>query len=233
MVLIDPGHGGEDLGAETIYKIENTNRYKKIYEKDFTLIVAKKIGSELSKFQNVYYTRTIDREVGLDERAEIADKVNADIFISIHFNSHYNSNAHGLETYFLSNKRNSAVEKIESIENKDLHGKDLLAHKILIDLIVNRTTKDSKELAHDIHINLAKKTARKFKLKDRGIRGGLFYVLAMSKRPAVLLEVGFISNPKELKLLMSESFLNDYAQSVVKGIRKFLVKKGLEGPSLF
>ena len=226
-VLLDPGHGGEDLGA--IGKLGK----KKVSEKDLALVLAKKIASKISKKHRVYLTRSYDKTITLEKRAEIAEKLSADIFISIHVNASTRKAAHGFESYYLDHHKDAAVKKIESIENRYLKGEELVVHQILTDLIVDRTTKSSRKLAMSIHKRFQRGIKRKFKVKDRGLRPGLFYVLALTKRPAVLLEIGFISNQKELKKLMSPKFQNEYASNVAKGIMAYLKVLKKEKPPLF
>lgn len=226
-ILLDPGHGGEDEGAQGIHG------KGKVSEKDISLILAKKIASNISKKHRVYLTRTYDKTVTLEKRAEIAEKLSVDLFISIHVNASTSSEAHGFETYYLDHHKDAAVKKIESVENRNLKGQELVVHQILTDLIVDRTSKSSRLLANHIHKSFQKGIQRKYKVKDRGLRPGLFYVLALTKRPAVLLEIGFITNPSEVQKLVSEKFQNEYAKNVAKGIMAYLQVLKKEKPPLF
>lgn len=237
-ILIDPGHGGEENGATSYVWWRNSKgkKYKHyVYEKDLTLKYAKLMAEELKRSTkyNVYLTRTLDRTVTLEERAETAEKVKADLFISIHFNSSKSRHSHGFETFYLSNHKDDAVKKVEHIENRGLMGEELVVNQILIDLIVERTTKNSKELATNIHNKLSRVIPANFKLKDRGMKPGLFYVLALSKRPAVLLETGFMSNPHELQQMLKSSFRNAYAKAVVSGIQGYIEGLKKKNPALF
>lgn len=223
VILIDPGHGGKELGAvSTIIKLDKKGKkYKqKVYEKDLTLRLAKYVQKKLMNKFSVYLTRSVDRTVSLDDRANMADTVKADLFISIHFNSATEPDYHGFETYYLDNHDEKAIKKVESIENSDTTGEDKVINQILIDLVIGKTVKSSKKLAGLIHGRLAQKMKR-HKRKDRGIKPGLFYVLALSKRPGVLIEAGFMSNPKEIFKVQSSRYLNDYAQGIADGILKF------------
>lgn len=230
-VLIDPGHGGEDRGAVTLY--HDGKVLREIHEKDLTLEISKKIYSKLrEKKYQVYLTRSIDRDVSLEKRAELAEKVKADLFISVHMNSSTTSESHGFETYYLDNHSNVAVKKVEDVENKNLDGDQLIIHQILTDLVVEKTVVSSKSLANLIHLEL-KSNLKSFQIKDRGHKAGLFYVLALSKRPAVLLEVGFLSNPKELEKLSGESFQKKYSEAVVRGIEKYFYTGSTQKTSFF
>lgn len=233
VVLIDPGHGGSELGA--VAKLTKVNSKGKsytrqIFEKDLSLRLAKKVKKILDPEFTVYLTRSIDRKVSLQERADLADTVKADIFISIHFNASTSTSSHGFETYYLDNHQDKVITKVEAIENKDLEGEDKIINKILIDLVIAKTAPSSKKLATFIHENLDKKISKRFKMKNRKIKPGLFYVLALSKRPGVLIEGGFITNQNELMKLNSDEYLDQYALSIAQGIVEYyktLPKKDL------
>jgi len=216
VVLLDPGHGGEETGA-----IGSLDKGRKVYEKDLSLRLAHKIKKHLEKHATVYLTRSIDRTVGLQERADMAEKLRADLFISIHFNSSSDVKAHGFETYYLDNNNDAAVKKVEKQENLSLSGEEQVVHQILVDLTIQQTVVASKALAQAVHGEL-RSFMKPVGLTDRGIRAGLFYVLALSKRPGLLLEAGFVSNLKELKTIQQEEFMERYAQAVAQGIRKVL-----------
>lgn len=218
VVLLDPGHGGEETGA-----VGKLNRSRQVHEKDLALRLAHKIKKYLEKDATVFLTRSIDRTVTLQERADMADKVKADLFISIHFNSSTDKKAHGFETYYLDNNKDAAVKKVEKQENYSLKGEDLVVHQILIDLTIQQTVKASRALAQAVHGRL-RGHLKPVGITDRGVKAGLFYVLALSKRPGLLLEAGFMSNEKELKSVQQEEFLERYAQGVAQGIRDHLRK---------
>ncbi|MCK5073741.1 MAG: N-acetylmuramoyl-L-alanine amidase [Bacteriovoracaceae bacterium] len=227
-ILLDPGHGGEDRGAtrKITYKVNGKKRVKYYFEKDLVLPYARKIQEKLRKKKyTVHLTRSLDRTISLEKRAEIAEKVKADLFISIHMNSNFSSVSKGVETYYLDNHNDVAVKKVEEVENVGLAGGDLIVRQIITDLIVERTVKNSKNLALNIHYHLSKRVIKKFKMKDRKVRAGLFYVLALSKRPGVLLEVGFLSNSSDLKKILDPRFQDAYATAVVRGIDDYLKNK--------
>jgi len=220
IILLDPGHGGEDKGAKAI------TTKGEIMEKDLSLKLSQKIFEKLKRMgHTVVLSRSLDRTVTLDERAQMAEKLSADIFISIHFNSSTTPLSAGFETYYLDNHSDVAVKKVEQAENNSgLSGDALIIHQIITDLVVDRTVKTSRELAGLIHTKI-KGALGPHKMKDRGVRPGLFYVLALAKRPGLLLEVGFISNPKELQKMSSDHFQDDYAQAVANGINQFFGTK--------
>jgi N-acetylmuramoyl-L-alanine amidase len=219
-ILIDPGHGGDDLGAQARGK---TGRI--YFEKDITLEISQKIYNLLKKKHTVYLTRSIDRTVSLAERAEVAEKIKADLFISIHMNSTTEHLSHGIETYYLDNHKNAAVNKIEKVENAQMPGKsdeDHIVGQILADLVVEKTVVSSKRLAQAVHSSLRQNLVSAYTVHDRGVKAGLFYVLALAKRPAILIECGFISNNPELRRLLNPLFQQHFAKAVASGIEKFV-----------
>lgn len=231
-ILIDPGHGGEDDGARARYYY-GKKQWRLVREKDIALSLSKKIHEELGKRSfNTYLTRSVDRSVSLAERAELAEKIKADLFISVHINSSEGNTPRGFETYYLDNHEDSAIKKVEQVENKDLTGKELIVNKILTDLVIQRTVKSSKGLATSIHSRIQRLVGKKYKLKDRGVKPGLFYVLALTKRPAILLEVGFLSNSRELRKLLDSKFQRSYAQAVARGISDYIKKQTKSEPAL-
>jgi N-acetylmuramoyl-L-alanine amidase len=218
VVLIDPGHGGEESGAVGHLDAKRTRR---VFEKDLSLRLSKKIKEELSKSTTAYLTRSVDRAVSLQERADLADIVKADLFLSIHFNSSTNAKSHGFELYYLDNNSNVAANKVERSENLNLKGEELIVNQILVDLVVQQTVHHSKELARLVHEKV-KPTLKLSKIDDRGIKPGLFYVLALSKRPGLLVEVGFVSNPDELHKVNEEKFMNNLAKAISSGVMSFI-----------
>jgi N-acetylmuramoyl-L-alanine amidase len=218
-ILIDPGHGGEDDGAKAMHLINKEEIL--IKEKDLSLKISLKLQEILSKKYNVFLTRSIDRTVTLPERAQIAEKLKADLFISIHINSAPDKNSFGFETYYLDNNNDVAVKKVERTENIQSKGEEVV-QQILVDLVIDQTVKTSKPLAVMVHSEVRKKVGGKYKIPSRGIKPGLFYVLALSKRPGLLLEAGFISTLKERQRMLSENFQWDYARAVASGIDQFI-----------
>ena len=218
-ILLDPGHGGEETGAKT-------KGVKSVYEKDIALDISRKVHRHLKKMgHRVWLTRSIDRTVTLQERAELAEKLAPDIYISVHVNSSTNPGARGFETYYLDNHNNAAVKKLEKSENVGPAGGDLLTNQILRDLLIERTVDTSRPLAASIHREIRRSVGKTFGISDRGVRPGLFYILALAKRPAVLLEVGFLSNSKELKKILNPHFQEKYALAVARGVERYIKRR--------
>ena len=215
VILIDPGHGGDDTGAKSSGK-------RIVLEKDLTLDIAKKIQKHLQKSHTAFLTRSINRTVTLNERSELAEKVKADLFISVHINSGTNTTGHGFETCYLDNHDNVANKKVETVENESFGLQDKLVNQILIDLVIQQTVSQSKKLAQMIHSSIDQNVAGVYKLENRGVKPGLFYVLALSKRPGVLIEVGFLSNREELSKMLNPAFQEKMAISISQAIEKYL-----------
>jgi N-acetylmuramoyl-L-alanine amidase len=224
-IVIDPGHGGDDHGAKRFLKL--CKKKVLIAEKNLALDLAKKIKKRLEPTHKVYLTRTVDREVSLMDRASIAEKLQADLFISVHINASSKKKPRGFETYYLDNHKDSAVKKVEELENNTgtFEGEELIIRQILTELLISKTVDTSKALARSIHGQVHKQVGRPYKMINRGVKPGLFFVLALAKRPAVLLEVGFLSNSKELKRMLSSEFQDRYAQAVADGINQYLKTK--------
>lgn len=230
-VLIDPGHGGEDCGAKA--KVWKKKKLKVVCEKDIALKIAKKLKKFINetKRHRAYLTRTLDTTITLQKRADMADIIKADIFISIHLNAATDKSSNGFETYYLNNHKDAAITKIENVENRDLHGKEVVINNILTDLVVERVAPESKKLGDNVHTELSKLLTKNYKMKDRGLKPGLFYVLALSKRPSILLEAGFLTNNSEASLVLDNWFHHLYAKYAAKGIISYL--DSISGPNLF
>jgi len=218
VILLDPGHGGEESGAVGSYVSSKKN---KVFEKDLSLRLGLKLKEYLSQSTTTYMTRSLDRGVSLQERADLADLVKADLFISIHFNSSTNSQSHGFEIYYLDNNSNVANAKVEKAENQNLKGEELIINQILVDLVVQQTVTHSKKLAAYVQ-KAVRPVLKNYSIDDRGIKPGLFYVLALSKRPGLLIEVGFMSNEKELKKIQQDKFLDQLAKKISQGLLNYI-----------
>jgi N-acetylmuramoyl-L-alanine amidase len=226
-ILIDPGHGGEENGA--VSTIDGTR------EKDLALELSMLIRNHLLSDYHVYLTRTGDQTLALDERSNTAQKIGADLFISVHLNSSESSMSNGFETFYLSNNLDEATKKVVRVENgehshpMEKSGElDALTGEILAEIVVSENIPESKKLGEMVHKSIGKRISRDFVIKDRGLKPGLFYVLAMTKIPGILLEVGFLSSKHDLGLVKSKKFLNSYARGVAEGIKAYFMnsKKG-------
>ncbi|MCQ2192780.1 MAG: N-acetylmuramoyl-L-alanine amidase [Paludibacteraceae bacterium] len=220
VIVIDAGHGGKDNGA---------SGKKKLKEKDINLSVALKLGEQLEKVSNVkvYYTRKTDVFVPLDDRAQFANNLNANLFISIHTNASENRDAQGTEVYSFSTSssdiamRENAVMELEENYKKKYDGFDPNSSESYIqwDLVSSDFgfSGQSKELANTISKQLTKYSG----LKSRGIHQAGFWVLKYSKMPGVLVEVGYVSNLEEEKFLRKETSHQKLATAIYKAVVQY------------
>jgi N-acetylmuramoyl-L-alanine amidase len=214
-VVIDPGHGGENVGAAG---------EAGTLEKDIALAIARKLRAELvnARGLQVFLTRDRDVEVGLDERTAIANNYKADLFVSIHANASRARGAKGSEVYFLSYQASDDesrwVAQMEGAAEPIAHapaGSDLAL--ILWDMAQAEHLEESSALASRIQEELAVVTGS----EGRGVKQAPFRVLVGATMPAVLVEVAFISNPAEEKLLASDAYQSKIAASLARGIERF------------
>jgi len=203
-VVIDPGHGGKDPGC---------HGHKSTNEKDVTLAIALKLGKYIKEaypFISVIYTRKTDVFVELNERAQIANRNKADLFICIHANAGAEA-AYGAETYVLGLHKTEAQRKIAERENSAIQLEDDGGEKykdfdMSVDAIIGRQLQLSVFLDHSIvFASKIQSSMKKIGRRDRGVKQAGFLVLYKTTMPSVLIETGFLSNKKE------ELFLRDTA----------------------
>ncbi|NIN01891.1 MAG: hypothetical protein GTO24_28470 [candidate division Zixibacteria bacterium] len=221
VIVIDPGHGGEDFGAVGKSGLS---------EKEVTLDVARRLRDLLEKEKGLQVVLTRERDVlvSLEERAQTANRNDADLFISIHTNSSKKRAVRGSETFFLASAETDEARAVAALENssirfdypdeEDLNLDDL--NFILMDLIQNEYLKESSDLAAMVEKNFQKRLP----IPSRGVSQAGFVVLNKAYMPAVLVEVGFISNKKDEKMLKKSSFRQDVAQSLYQSIKEFKKK---------
>ncbi len=218
IIVIDPGHGGEDPGAIGFYNNQ---------EKNVNLSIAKFLKEKLETDNDfvVFLTRQEDIFVPLVKRTEFANSKNADLFISIHCNASEKKSKtdYGFEIYFLSEMATDpdavATEKLENEVVKFEKQTEELnkLQKILWSMIVNEFINESSKLCSLIGQEVIQRTNQNY----RGVKQAGFYVLRGAQMPAVLVECGFISHPKEeLKLIMPE-FQKLIADGIYAGIKRY------------
>jgi N-acetylmuramoyl-L-alanine amidase len=219
-VVIDAGHGGHDPGAVGP---------SGLYEKNVVLDIAMRVREIMKKdypFYNVILTRDSDVFIPLPERAEIANRNSADLFVSIHANSSTNHKARGIETYLLNWSNDAEALKVAARENA-ISLKKMKQMKGELGVILASLERESKrdesvKVAGSIQNSLASSVGQKYpEVNDLGVKQALFYVLVGAKMPSTLVEVSFISNPKEEKLLADESYRQFLARSIADGIHKY------------
>jgi N-acetylmuramoyl-L-alanine amidase len=220
VVVIDPGHGGEEVGAKGP---------KGSLEKDVTLSIARKLKAALTNSlgHQVFLTRDKDEDVGLDQRAAIANNFKADLFVSIHANASRARGASGSEVYFLayqasdddSRRVAQAEGEIATTTASAGGGGDLAL--ILWDMAQAEHLEESSSLASRIQEELADVTGS----EGRGVKQAPFRVLVGAAMPAVLVEVAFISHPDEEKLLTSDTYQAKLAAGLMRGIRRYELER--------
>ncbi len=215
-VVIDPGHGGDDVGAKGPGGA---------LEKDVTLAIARKVRAAVANSLGVqaFLTRDRDQEVALDERAAFANNYKSDIFISIHANASRAQGVRGSEVYFLSYQASDdESRRVAALEGGEVPviasappSSDVAL--ILWDMAQAEHLEESSTLASRIQDELAEVTGS----ERRGVKQAPFRVLVGAAMPAVLVEVAFISNSEEEKLLVSDAYQSKIAAAVVRGIARY------------
>lgn len=218
-VVIDAGHGGRDPGATG----PGGTR-----EKDVALSVAKKLGGYIEEHLpeiNVVYTREDDSFVGLEERGSIANEAEGDLFISLHANASSNRRAQGTEVYFLGQaKTEEALEvmkrenRVVRFEDEDERSEELSEQQLLIYELTNSGYLASSEVFSGKIDRQFSERARRI---SRGVKQAPFIVLYHASMPAVLVEMGFISNPQEEQFLKSEYGQAIIASAIFRSVRAY------------
>jgi N-acetylmuramoyl-L-alanine amidase len=221
LIVVDAGHGGKDHGAKGA---------RGTHEKNINLTIARHVKTILvNRFKyRVVMTRKDDTFIPLKERSEIANNRNAELFISIHANAAKRKSAHGIETYFLGRANNDRALATAARENGALvySVKDDKVQQILASLITNTKINGSSRLAGTVQDNLFRSSRKKFReLKNLGVKEGPFYVLHGANMPSILVEVGFLTNRKEARMLAKPDYLYRLASSIAEGIHKYLQDK--------
>ena len=214
-IVLDPGHGGKDPGAIGAGGIA---------EKDIVLSVARKLARKLKAELGVQVvlTRHDDRFVPLEERTALANSENADLFISLHVNASLNSEASGIETYYLDNTTDEAAIRLAARENRTSRRNISDLQFILSDMMQNMKLEDSITLAHRLQGALVGGMAKVMgEVKDLGVKKALFHVLVGARMPSVLVEMFFISNRVEERAMSQDSHQDAMVEALYEGIQKF------------
>ncbi len=219
-VVIDPGHGGKDPG--TVYP-------GGIMEKDIVLKLAKILALKTEKDLEceALLTRVDDTFIPLERRTAFANMKKGDLFISLHINAHKQAGIHGIETYFLNMATDERAVLVAARENATSEKNISDLQTILNDLMLNTRISESSKLAYEVQqgmINRLKKSQQG--VKSLGVKQAPFYVLIGAEMPAVLVEIGFITNPTERGRLMSKSYLEALAEGIVLGMAEYVKSIG-------
>lgn len=221
-IVIDPGHGGKDPGAIG---------YSSVFEKDIVLQITKKLANILEDNLDVevLMTRDCDKFVSLQDRTKYANDQQANLFISIHCNAHRYSKVNGVEVFYLSTAKTDDARAVEALENAVVYkyegGKEAVKHYddlsfILADMAQNEHLEESYNLAMKLQANLVETSHS----KNRGVKQANFYVLRGAFMPSVLLELGFMTNKQEEKMLKNQNYQEKLAWAIFEGIKDFKYK---------
>lgn len=212
-IMLDAGHGGKDPGAQG----------NGIVEKHLALKMVKLLGAELQKRgYTVLYTRQRDVFIPLEKRATLANEKKVDLFISVHCNANTKSSVKGLETYYLDEAKSSSAATVAARENAVSVKKVSDLQVILADLTLNSKLEESRQLASKIHRGMTGrlKTAR-LGYNDNGSRSAPFYVLMGARMPAILVEIGYVTNATEAGRLKSDLYLQRLADGIANGVTNY------------
>ncbi|QJW29351.1 N-acetylmuramoyl-L-alanine amidase [Helicobacter pylori] len=220
-IVLDAGHGGKDCGAMSA---------NLVCEKDIVLEVVKFLYKELkTRGYSVLLTRDKDIYIDLVARTELANKKSADLFISVHANSipkRSTSNAHGIETYFLSTARSERARKVAEQENKDdVNLMDYFSKSLLLNSLNTQRLIVSNKLAIDVQYGMLQSVRKNYPdVVDGGVREGPFWVLAGALMPSILIEIGYNSHAIESKRIQSKPYQKILAKGIADGIDSFFSK---------
>jgi N-acetylmuramoyl-L-alanine amidase len=216
-VVVDPGHGGHDPGAVGPNGIQ---------EKDVVLAIGLRL-REMFKEElglDVVMTRSTDVFIPLEERTAIANKVNADLFLSVHANAAPNRLAAGIETYYLNLAKTDKVAQLAAKENGTSLEKVSVLQAILFDLMANYKLNDSAHLADEVQRSLFKKIRASYSdVKNLGVKQGPFYVLVGATMPSILVETAFLSNATEESRLKDPVYLEMTSEGILEGVRSYIM----------
>lgn len=228
VIVLDPGHGGQDPGAIG---------YSGVYEKNITLAMGRELKALLDKKgkYKVYLTRNTDKFIPLRERVKIARRYKADLFMSIHADSALNRSAKGLSVYTLSeNASDKEAAALAERENKAdvISGLNLVEHsKEVSDILINLAQRETMNRSSEFASFMVQEMRQSVKLVANTHRFAGFAVLKAPDIPAVLLEMGYLSNRQEEKLLQQKSYRKKLAESAAEAIDKYF--ENMQHASLF
>ena len=220
-IIVDPGHGGKDPGAIGTHKI--AGKTEKIMEKDVTLTVSKKLAELLKEAypgKKILLTRTGDSYPSLEDRVNIANTVplkdnEAIVFISIHANASLNKNARGYEVWYLPPDTRRELITRETAENTEI------IH-ILNDMLQAEFISESTRMGRFI-LNRFKESLGN-SIPSRGLKAESWYVVRNARMPAILVELGFVSNIEDAKIMTDDAYLKLYSEALYKGIADFVLE---------
>ena len=222
IIVLDPGHGGDDVGA--------LSQNKKLREKDIVLNVSKKTASLLKeRGYKVLFTRSNDRFIKLRSRTSFANDKGEHLFISIHANAAPNKekakSMNGIETFFLSPSRSERSMNAANLENKaDTDEMNYFTKLSFLNFLNREKIIASNKLAIDIQAGLLKSVRASYKVSDGGVREAPFWVLVGALMPAVLIEIGYISHPEESQKIANSKYQDHIAKGIADGVDEYFAK---------
>ncbi len=220
-IVIDAGHGGHDSGTIGADGIE---------EKDVVLDVALRLGKLLHERLNaeIVYTRSDDTFIPLETRTAIANKAQADLFISIHANSSADPTARGVETYYLNFTTSpdalQTAARENAVSNQSIHQLSDLVKKITLRDKIDESREFASNVEESLYSGLQKGNAG---LKNRGVKKAPFVVLIGANMPSILAEISFVTNPRDASQLQQPEYRERVAESLYKGVARY--ESGLSG----
>lgn len=215
-IVIDPGHGGKDTGAIGRRGTE---------EKDITLRVGLRLRDLITTRigKRVLMTRDKDVFVELEDRAKFANSKDADLFVSIHVNSHPQRATKGLEVYHFGEASDRRALEVAARENGTPLNETGVGWQYLVaDLLTTKKIEDSLDLAWTTKQAMVAYLDGRYDLDDHGVKTAPFYVLRFTSMPSILAEIAFISNPTEEQLMQSDAFLSRVAEALFQGIKAYI-----------
>jgi N-acetylmuramoyl-L-alanine amidase len=216
-IVVDAGHGGWDLG---------TVGRQGIVEKDLVLDISRRLGKLLEGRlgSEILYTRSEDAFVPLEERAEIANDAQADLFVSIHANNSDYPSARGVETYYTNV---SAPANSGEIEKRDAITRATVPSVVFSQVGLKERTEQSRHLAASVeHALYGCLSTKNPAIRDRGVKEADFMVLTGTTMPAVLAEISFVSSPADERNLQSSPYREQIAEALYKGITHYAAASG-------
>jgi len=215
-IVVDPGHGGRDPGAKGLRGTE---------EKDITLKVGLKLRDLLKRQPGVRVMMTRDRDVfvDLEDRAKYANNLEADLFVSIHVNSHPQRTVKGIEIYHFGEAKDQRALEVAARENgTPLSSTGVGWEYLVADLLTTKKIEESLELAWTTKEAMVAHMNGHYATVDHGVKTAPFYVLRFTSMPSILAEIAYVSNPSEETLLRTDTFVNRVAESLNDGVKAFL-----------
>jgi len=224
-VVIDPGHGGGDVGTRTPTGV---------YEKDLTLDIARRLARLLEhESYEVELTREGDSRVSLRDRARAANEHRADLFVSIHVNWLQDGRANrGIETYFLGPSDDPFITQLASTENRESGYAIADVRRLLDSIYADLRQEQSRALAAEVQHRLLRSMREiEPEVADRGVKSAPFLVLVATEMPAILAEVASLSSDDEARLLAEEGYRERIAVALFEGIRSYSARVAAAAPA--